>query len=231
MPDHASFSHLHHVEFLGLTILEPSTVVSSLMMTAVCAVGCSRSLPYRQQRIAFLTTGFLVFMGLATAIGGILGHGFIYKTGMAGKLPGWLCGIIALAFYERGVMYRLGGLVEPKLLSRLLWLNLLGVLFFVIMTVYYCRFQMSQYHAVYSLLLLIGSMELYIYKKTRSAGSIYVFLAIACGVLAALTHLSGVSLGVWCQANDISHIPMAGSIWLLYAAMARNGFERACLKS
>lgn len=227
MPELAHFSNLHQIEVLGLTILEPSTVVSSLMMTVVCAVGCHKSIPYRNQRIAGLTIGFLIFMGLATAIGGILGHGFLYKTGMVGKLPGWLCGIFALAFYERGVMYRLEGLIEARQLRRLLWINVLGVVFFVGLTVYYQVFHISQYQAIYSLLVMIGSMELFIYRKTRNIGSLYVFFAIGFAVMAALVHLSGVSLGNWCQANDISHVPMAASIWFLYLAMAKGGFQKA----
>ena len=199
------------------------------MMTAVCLIGYRKSVPYRSQRIAALTIGFLVFMGLATAIGGVLGHGFLYTTGKIGKLPGWLCGIIALGFYERGVMYRLEGLVGGKLLKGLLWLNLAGLASFVLLTFYYQRFHVSQYHAIYSLLLMVGTMEIVIYRKTRNIGSLYVFLAIACAVAAALVHLSGLSLGDWCQANDISHIPMAGCIWFLYLAMAKGGFSRAAV--
>lgn len=227
MPETGTFSDLHHVELLGLVVMEPSTVLSSLAMTAVCVVGCRRSAQFRRQRIALLTTGFLFFMALATAIGGIIGHGFLYKTGMLGKLPGWLCGIIALAFYERGVIYRLEGLVPGRQLSRLLGLNVTGLVFFVVLTLYYQVFRISQFHAIYSLLFLIGSMEIYIYRKTRDHGSLYVFFAIGCAVMAALVHLSGFSFGVWCQANDLSHIPMAASIWFLYLAMARNGFEKA----
>lgn len=225
LPDLIPFSDLHQIELMGLTILEPSTVLSSLMMTAVCIVGFRKAFPYRKQRIAFLTIGFLIFMALATAIGGVLGHGLLYKTGTAGKLPGWICGILALGFYERGVMHRLNGLIEEKLLCRLLWVNIAGLAAFVGLTFYYQRFHISQYHAIYSLLLMIGSMEIFIYRKTQNKGSFYVFLAIACAVLAALAHLSGWGLGNWFQANDVSHIPMAASIWFLYLAMAKGSFQ------
>ena len=202
-------------------------MLSSLMMTGVCVAACKRSMPFRRQRIAFLTIFFLVFMGLATAFGGLMGHGFLHKTGMAGKLPGWIFGVISLAFYERGVIYRLEGLVPQKQLSRLLAINLAGVTAFVLMIFYFRHFMVSQYHAMYSLLLLIGTMELYIYRKTRYPGSPYVFYAILMAALAGVVHLSGLGLGVWCQANDISHIPMAACIWLLYLAMEKGGFESA----
>jgi hypothetical protein len=227
LPEPASFSDLHQIKLLGLTILEPSTVLSSLMMTVVCVIGWRKSTPYKQQRIAGLTIGFLIFMGLATAFGGVLGHGLIYTTGMIGKLPGWLCGIVALALYERGVVYRLEGLISKRTSTALLWVNVVGLAAFIGLTFYYQRFHVSQYHAIYSLLIMVGSMEVFIYRKTRNSGSLYVFLAIACAVMAALVHLSGWSLGNWCQANDISHVPMAGTIWFLYLAMAKGGFQRA----
>lgn len=220
-----TYSDLHQVDFFGITILEPSTVLSSLMMTVVCVIGFCRSYRHRRFRIALLTLGFLGFMALATAFGGILGHGLLYTTGKVGKLPGWIFGIIALAFYERGVMYRLKDLLDENRLRHLLRLNLAGMGFFLLLTIYFLHFQVPQYHAIYSLLILVGSMEIYVYRQIRNRGSIYIFSAIGCAFMAALAHASGVHLSDWFQANDVSHIPMAGSIWLLYAGMANGNFQ------
>lgn len=223
--DSSLFADLHQIQLFGITILEPSTVLSSLMMTVVCMIALVKAYPHRHLPVAFWTIGFLIFMGLATAIGGILGHGFLYTTGKMGKLPGWVCGIIALALYERGVMYRLKNILNETQFRRLLLINVVGLLIFIVLTLYYVHFQIPQYHAFYSLLLLVGSIELYLYRRFRNPGSLYILSAIGCAAMAGLAHISGINFGVWFQENDLSHIPMAGSIWLLYAGMAKSEFQ------
>ena len=59
-------------------------------------------------------------------------------------------------------------------------------------------------------------IEIYVYKKKKDPGSKNIFIATFLGALAAGFHALKFSFGPWFNYNDISHIPMALSIWYYY---------------
>src|SRR5215218_10742626 len=97
-----NFNDMTRVQWMGITILEPVTVLTNLLITAVCVFAFVKlrrlATPNVIQKIMEY---FFLLMGIATATGGILGHGFLYITGLYGKLPGWYISMFAIAFIER----------------------------------------------------------------------------------------------------------------------------------
>jgi hypothetical protein len=213
------FSKVHQIKLFGITVLEPSTVLSSLMMAVVCfyafvhlgKLGRSHRM-YRQIQYFFL------FMGIATVIGGVLGHGFLYVTGQPGKIPGWFSSMIAVALFERAAIWHIKPLLKPKLGAWLGYLNYIELTIFFVLTFITLNFVVVEVHAFYGLFLMLFSIEIYIYKKKKDPGSKYVFIATGLAALAAACHAVKFSFGDWFNYNDISHIPMAAAIWYYYQA-------------
>ena len=56
-------------------------------------------------------------MGIATIVGGVVGHAFLYATGMYGKIPGWYLSMAAVAFFERAAI-RHGRKILPYSIGR-----------------------------------------------------------------------------------------------------------------
>ena len=213
------FSQIHQIQLFGITILEPSTVISSLLMTFVCIYAFVK-LKERAHlhRMYNLLRYFFLFMGIATAIGGVLGHGFLYVTGMRGKIPGWFASMIAVALMERVAIWHLKPLIKQEFGKYLGWFNYIELAIFFVLTFITLNFVVVEVHAFYGLFLMLFMIEVYIYRKKKDPGSMDVFIATGLGALSAGIHATKFSLGPWFTYNDISHITMGASIWYYYQA-------------
>ena len=219
------FSKVHQVQLFGITILEPSAVISSLMMTVICIYAfvqlgkLNRTHPLnRTHRMYTLVQYFFLFMGLATAIGGVLGHGLLYLTGQPGKIPGWFSSMIAVALFERTAIWHVKPLLQEKTGKILGWLNYVELAIFFVLTFITLNFIVVEIHAFYGLFLMLFIIEIYVYRKKKDPGSIYVFIATGLGAVSAGLHALKFSFGPWFTYNDISHISMGASIWYYYQA-------------
>ncbi|MFN8349700.1 MAG: hypothetical protein U0X91_32165 [Spirosomataceae bacterium] len=211
------FSKVHRIHLLGITILEPSTVLSSLAMTVVCIYAFFQlSKLGRAHRMYQQIRYFFLFMAIATAVGGVLGHGFLYLTGQRGKIPGWFASMIAVALFERAAIWHIKPLLHRRGGLLLGWLNYAELFIFFILTLITLNFLVVEIHAFYGLFLMLFLMELYVYKKKKDPGSVNIFIATFWGAAAAGLHALKFSLGPWFNYNDISHIAMATSIWYYY---------------
>lgn len=211
------FSKVHQIQIFGVTILEPSTVISSLLMTIICIYAFTQLNELgKTHRMYKQLQYFFLFMGLATSIGGVLGHGFLYVTGMRGKIPGWFASMIAVALFERAAIWHIKPLL-PTQLGRLLGkLNYIELAIFFVLTFYTLSFLVVEIHAVYGLFLMLFTIEVYVYRKKKDPGSPYIFLATFLGAVSAGLHALKFSFGPWFNYNDISHISMGASIWYYY---------------
>ncbi|CAG5004005.1 hypothetical protein DYBT9275_03278 [Dyadobacter sp. CECT 9275] len=211
------FSKVHQIKIFGVTVMEPSTVLSSLAMTVVCLYAFIHlNRLGRAHRMYKQIQYFFLFMGIATAIGGVLGHGFLYVTGMRGKIPGWFASMIAVALFERAAIWHIKPLLARKSGLFLGWLNYAELFIFFVLTFITLNFVVVEVHAFYGLFLMLFLIELYVYKKKRDPGSPYIFIATALGAVSAGLHALKFSFGPWFNYNDISHISMGASIWYYY---------------
>ena len=216
------FSKVHQIQVFGVTILEPSTVISSLMMTVICIYAFIHLNKLgRVHRMYTQLQYFFLFMAIATAIGGVLGHGFLYMTGQRGKIPGWFASMIAVALFERAAIWHIKPLLPAKGGLYLGWLNYLELLIFFVLTFITLNFIVVEIHAFYGLFLMLFLIEIYVYKKRKDPGSVNIFIATALGAASAGLHALKFSFGPWFNYNDISHITMGASIWFYYQG-ARN---------
>lgn len=211
------FSKVHRIYVFGITLLEPSTVLSSLVMTAVCLYAFFRlNKQGHAHRMYQHIRYFFLFMAIATAVGGVLGHGFLYLTGQLGKIPGWFASMIAVAFFERAAIRHIKPLLNRKGGLLLGWLNYAELLIFFVLTILTLNFAVVEIHAFYGLFLMLFLIEIYVYKKKKDPGSVNIFIATFWGAVAAGLHALKFSIGPWFNYNDISHLAMATSIWYYY---------------
>ena len=212
-----NFNDMTRVQWMGITILEPVTVVTNLIITAVCIFAFLRirKLP-RSSNIQTLFLYFFLLMGTATATGGILGHGFLYITGIYGKLPGWYISMFAIAFIERAAIVHSRPLMPGYWGKFFSVLNYAEVITFMILVFRTLNFHFVELHATYGLFIVVFSFELYTFIKTKDPGSRYIFGATILAATAAITNLLRLSVDRWFNYNDVSHVLMAFAIYLYY---------------
>jgi hypothetical protein len=212
-----NFDEMTKVQWMGVTILEPVTVITNLLITSVCVFATIKiqRLP-RATNIQILFKYFFLFMGLATATGGILGHGFLYITGIYGKLPGWYISMFAIAFIERVAIIHSRPLMPAYWGKFFSILNYLEVVTFLLLVYKTLNFHFVELHATYGLFIVVFSFELYTYLKTKDPGTRYIFGATFLAAVAAIVNLLKLSPHRWFNYNDVSHVIMAVSIYLYY---------------
>ena len=201
----------------GLRLDEPVTTITDLIISAVCFYAYFRltKLAERQKLHQFLRFYFLS-IGIATFIGGIIGHGFLYMFSFAWKLPGWLTSMLSVALIERASIELARKLISPRLGKILAWLNILELITFMTLTFTYLSFFFVEVHTTYGLLIIVASLNIYIYYRTRNRGSKLFLIAVGFSALAALVFMNKWSIHMWFNYLDLSHVLLTISAIFFY---------------
>ena len=205
------------VEILGLRIDEPITTITDLLVTAVCYYAffrinkVSKKTPLHQ----YLKYYFLM-MGTATAIGGLIGHGFFYLFSFGWKLPGWWTSMVAINLIERAVIEYARNFIKPRVARFFAILNIVELLTFMVLTFSTLNFLFVEIHSAYGLLLFVATFSAYIYYKTKSRGSMLFLIAVFFAAISALIFMNEWSIHTWFNYLDTSHCLMAISAFFFY---------------
>ncbi len=206
-----------YTDILGLRILEPVTTVTDLLVSAVCFFAFIKLLRQNRSEMYFrYFNWFFLTMGLATAIGGIIGHGFLYAFSFEWKLPGWLTSMLSISLLERASIDYAGPLLSPKFRKFLGWANIIELLTFMTLTFSSLDFFFVEVHSAFGLLVINTPLHLYIYWRTRSEGSKYMLLAICFAMVSAVVFMNELSVDKWFNYFDISHLFMAIGAYVFY---------------
>jgi hypothetical protein len=236
------FEHTSIV-FGSLRIDEPITVLSDLMVSAVCfyAFYKLKFIKNKNNVHTYLLLYFLS-MGIATFIGGVVGHGFLYAfksqwelskdwiafitqfvpenkmnaTANPWKLPGWLTSMFAVMLIERASIEYARNFIKPSVATFFAWFNIFELLFFIAITFSTLNFFFVEVHTFYGFMVIVLSFNLLIYIKTRSKGSLNFLIAVAWAAVAALFFMNHWGVSKWFNHFDFSHTFMAISAWFFY---------------
>ncbi|MCG8411793.1 MAG: hypothetical protein MI739_10975 [Bacteroidales bacterium] len=227
----------------GLRIDEPVTTITDLMVSFVCFYAFYKlnKIEVRNKVHLYLRYYFLS-MGVATAIGGIVGHGFLYLfnsqwqtpegfVNVMGqifgkdlmkdianpwKLPAWLTSMFSIALVERAAIEYARPLINKHVGSFFAWLNIIELVIFVTITFLTLNFFFVEVHSAYGLLLVVSSFNLYVYIKTKKRGSKLFLVAVGFSALGALFFMNQWGICPWFNHFDISHVLMTFSAMYFY---------------
>ncbi len=227
----------------GLRIDEPVTVFTDLIVSAVCFYAYYRltTFPIKNKVHLYLKYYFLS-MGIATFIGGVVGHAFLYafesqwelsqgwiefvkqilpenKLNAAAnpwKLPGWLTSMFAVMLVERASIEYARKIIKPAIGTFFAWFNVFELIFFIVITFSTLNFFFVEVHTFYGFMIIVLSFNVIIFYKTRSKGSARFLLAVGFAALAALFFMNEWAIHKWFNHLDISHTFMAISAYMFY---------------
>lgn len=201
----------------GTQIAEPITTLTDLVVTAVCLYAFVRlnNIP-KQNNIHTYLKFYFLSMAIATAVGGLIGHGFFYFFTFGWKLPGWLTSMLSIALIERAAILYAQKLIKPPVAFFFAWLNIIELITFVMLTFITLNFFFVEAHATYGLLLVVNSFSIYTYYKTKSRGSFFWMIAVGLSATGALFFMNKWGVGPWFNHFDISHLFLAVSAYFFY---------------
>ncbi len=206
----------------GIRIDEPMTTFTDVIVAIVCFYAFyqlnKRKFTGRSQM--FFRYYFLL-MGIATFLGGVIGHGFLYALSFGWKLPGWIISMISVALIERSAISHAGSLIKPPIRKFFLIFNLLELVTIITITMITLDFKWVQFHSGYGLLAIVSTFHLYTYFRTGDKGSLYMLSGVGVTCIASYIYINKISLHTWFNYLDISHILLAIAAYSLYLGAFR----------
>jgi hypothetical protein len=205
------------IQLLDVRIDEPVTAVTDLLVSAMCFYAFSRlrSIPLKNN-VHWNLKYYFLSMGLATLIGGVIGHGFLYLFSFAWKLPGWLTSMFSIALLERASILYARPLISSKIGNFFAWMNIVELSTFVIVTFSTLNFFFVEAHSAYGLLVIVTSFNLVVYRKRKSEASRLFLIAVGISAVSALIFMNEIGISKWFNHYDISHILMSVSAFIFY---------------
>lgn len=210
-------NEINTINLLGVRIDEPVVTLTDLMVTAVCFVSAYKIHKSGKQERTFLYFKIYFFtMGIATLLGGIIGHAFFYLFSFYWKLPGWIVSMISIMFVERAVIEHTRIWLKKSIVRVLGIINILEFLTFLTLTITSLDFFFVEFHSGYGLMFVVLSLEGFLFLKTKNTASKYMLTGVGFAALAALFFMTRISPHQWFNYLCISHVFMAAAATLFY---------------
>lgn len=202
---------------LGIQIDEPVTMATDLLVSAVCFYAYYELRKHKRpgNTHTYFRLYFLL-MGIATFLGGVIGHGFLYALGFSWKLPGWIVSMLSVALIERSSIERAKPLIGRPLALFFLGLNIVELVTIMTITITSLDFKWVEFHSGYGLLGVVLPFHVYTWYRTRDRGSLVIIAAVAIACGAALVFMNEISINKWFNHLDISHTVMAIGAYVFY---------------
>ncbi len=200
-----------------IRIDEPITSLTAVMVAGVCfyAFIVLTKIPI-QNKVHLNLKFYFLFMAIATAIGGIIGHAFLYQLSFAWKLLGWITSMFSIAFVERAAIEYARPHISQKLSVIFKWANLIELTIFITITIITLKFIFVEVHSAYGLMIVVSSLNFYIYHKEKSQGSKFFLIAVGFSAISAIVFMNQWGICQWVTHSDISHIFMVISASFFY---------------
>lgn len=210
------------IELWGLVINEPVTVLTDLLITAVCLFAFFKlKRTGKPSPIRTFLMYYMLLMGVATAIGGIVGHGLMSYLGFFWKTPGWILSMLSIALFERAAIYYARPLISKKLGDYFGWLNIIELLIFIAISFITLNFWFVQIHAAYGLVIVVTSFSILVYVKRQDRGSRTFLVGVGWSAVAAVFYFFKWGIGPWFTHFDVCHVFMAISSVYFYLGARR----------
>lgn len=206
----------------GLRIDEPIVTLTDLLVSVVCFLAAYKLHRSHKPERTFLYFKIYFFsMGVATLLGGIIGHAFLYAFSFYWKLPGWITSMISIMFVERAVIEHTRIYLKPSVIKILGVVNIIEFLTFLTLTIITLDFFFVEFHSGYGLMFVVLFLETYLFVKTKNAAGKYILAGVAFAAVAALFFMTKTSPHRWFDYLCVSHVLMAIAAWLFYMGAMR----------
>lgn len=204
----------------NIRVDEPVTVLTDLLVVAVCVLGFLKTKSNNQTTAIKLYRWFLLATGISTFVSAIIGHAFLYCFDFNAKIFGWITGIASIIFVQYAAIYHTKEIIQEKTFKILCWLNGIEIILAFILLFVVFSFVIVEVHSAMGLLLTVTILEAKYYKQTKSILSKNMMMGIGIAVLAIICHIFKLAISVWFNHMDLSHIIIAISVYIMYKGIA-----------
>lgn len=208
---------INTVFLFGIRIDEPVVTLTDLLVSVLCFVFAWKiHKKHKQEKVFLYFKIYFLVMGIATALGGLIGHAFLYAFSFYWKLPGWITSMISIMFVERAAIEHTRIRLSPKIVKALGIVNIIEFLTFLTLTIVTLHFFFVEFHSGYGLMFVVLSLEGYLFLKTKNEASKMMLVGVAFAAVAALFFMNKISPHPWFNYLSVSHVLMAVAACFFY---------------
>jgi len=211
---------LPSVNILNVRLDEPVTTLTDIIIAAICFYAFFRLIRISGKQHLYLTYFFLI-LGTGTFLGGVIGHGFLYLLSPGWRLPGWLISMVSVATIQHASIMIFSKYASRLTIRMLTWQNILVLTAFMVLTTVTQDFMLTVVYTTYGLLIVVGSLHMINYAKSRSQGSLWFLAAVGTGLASGIVFVFKWNLFEWINNMDVSHMLLAFAVYIIYLG-ARN---------
>lgn len=210
-------NEINTIYISGIRIDEPIVTITDLLVSALCFY-----FSYRIHKSGKKEKTFIYFkiyflnMGIATLLGGLIGHAFLYNFSLYWKLPGWIMSMISIMFVERAAIEHTRIWLKESIIKVFRIINIIEFLIFLTLTITTLNFFFVEFHSGYGLMFVVLSLEGFLFWKTKNIAGRYMLTGIGFAALAALFFMNKISPHQWFNYLSTSHILMAFAATFFY---------------
>ncbi len=210
-------NELNTVYIWGVRIDEPIVTLTDLLVTVVCFIYAYKIHKSGRSEKTFLYFKIYFFtMGIATLLGGIIGHAFFYLFSFYWKLPGWIMSMISIMFVERAVIEHTRIYLNSSVVRILGIINILEFVIFLTLTIVSLNFFYVEFHSGYGLMFVVLSLEGFLFLKTKNSAGKFMLVGVGMAAIAAIFFIFKISPHQWFNYICVSHVFMAAAATLFY---------------
>ncbi|QIA08314.1 DUF6962 family protein [Draconibacterium halophilum] len=213
---------INTIFLFGIKIDEPVVTLTDLLVSVLCFIFAYKI--HKQNRPEKVFTYFKLYfliMGIATALGGLIGHAFLYHFSFYWKLPGWITSMFSIMFVERAAIEHTRIQLSKQIVKILGILNIVEFLTFLTLTIVTLNFFYVEFHSGYGLMFIVLSLEGFLFIKTRNKASKFMLIGVAFAAVAALFFMNEIVIHQWFNHISASHVLMAVAAWFFYLGANR----------
>jgi hypothetical protein len=211
------------IEAGGIIIRDPVTALTNI---GIFAAGLISYLRLRKKPLDYPNRNWIFFFLLVgcSSLVGVIVHGFSFYTSPASHFKiWWAMGVIQGAGITLAQFGWASNIMKP---FRVMVISICALQFGVFATLLYTTgsFEVAKIHIALG---LIPIMMHYIYKGIRGfKAEVLVATGIGVSALTALVHSLKISLGLWFNFNDISHVLIIASLIVMYQGVKKGLSDR-----
>lgn len=212
----------------GIRIDEPIVTITDLLVSFLCFLFFYRIHKSGKKEKVFLYFKiYFLVMGIATALGGIIGHAFMYHFSFYWKLPGWITSMISIMFVERAAIEHTRIWLSKSIVKIFGIINIVEFLTFLTLTIVTLNFFFVEFHSGYGLMFVVLSLEGFLFFKTKNIASKYMLVGVGFAAIAALFFMNKISPHQWFNYLSVSHVFMAVAATFFYEGAKRIDMSEA----
>lgn len=208
---------INTIHLFGIRIDEPIVTLTDLLVSVLCFIYAFKihKSGKNEKVFAFFKIYFFT-MGIATFLGGVIGHAFLYAFTFYWKLPGWIMSMISIMFLERAAIEHTRIWLKPKVVRFLGVINIFEFVTFLTLTIVTLDFFFVEFHSGYGLMFVVLSLEGFLFLKTKNTAGKYMLAGVGFAAVAAIFFMFKISPHQWFNHLCMSHVFMAIAATFFY---------------